>query len=123
MPAPVSRTTPGCRNGSGWRWAGLARSTCGGTIAYATYRSSSRARSTVRPTRRLATYASPVRIGPPTLPQAANNDKPRAPVIMSGPVRPPLVVVLVAVVVIALGETAGGAMSRLRPQIERYAAA
>src|SRR5437667_2600393 len=61
---------------------------------------------------------------PPTLPQAANNDKPRAPVIMSGPVRrPPLVVVLVAVVVIALGETAGAAMSRLRPQIERYAAA
>jgi len=43
---------------------------------------------------------------------------------MSGPVRrPPLVVVLVAVVVIALGETAGAAMSRLRPQIERYAAA
>ena len=43
---------------------------------------------------------------------------------MSGPVRrPPLVVVLIAVVVIALGETAGAAMSRLRPQIERYAAA
>jgi hypothetical protein len=43
---------------------------------------------------------------------------------MSGPVRrPPLVVVLVAIVVIALGETAGAAMSRLRPQIERYAAA
>ena len=43
---------------------------------------------------------------------------------MSGPVRrPPLVVVLVALVVIALGETAGAAMSRLRPQIERYAAA
>lgn len=42
---------------------------------------------------------------------------------MSGPVRrPPLVVVLVAVVVIALGETAGAAMSRLKPQIERYAA-
>ena len=42
---------------------------------------------------------------------------------MSGPVRrPPLVVVLVAIVVIALGETAGAAMSRLRPQIERYAA-
>src|SRR5438093_10800262 len=43
---------------------------------------------------------------------------------MSGPVRrPPLVVVRIAVVVIALGETAGAAMSRLRPQIERYAAA
>jgi len=43
---------------------------------------------------------------------------------MSGPVRrPPLVVVLVAIVVIALGETAGAAMSRLKPQIERYAAA
>jgi hypothetical protein len=43
---------------------------------------------------------------------------------MSGPVRrPPLVVVLVAMVVIALGETAGAAMSRLKPAIERYAAA
>jgi hypothetical protein len=42
---------------------------------------------------------------------------------MSGPVRrPPLVVVLVAVVVIALGETAGAAMARLKPQLERYAA-
>lgn len=37
--------------------------------------------------------------------------------------RPPLLVVLVAVVVIALGETGGAAMSRLKPQIERYAAA
>src|SRR2546425_5595656 len=34
--------------------------------------------------------------------------------------RPPLAVVLVAVVVIALGETGGAAMSRLKPQIERY---
>jgi hypothetical protein len=43
---------------------------------------------------------------------------------MSGPVRrPPLVVVLVAIVVIALGETAGAAMSQLKPAIERYAAA
>jgi hypothetical protein len=43
---------------------------------------------------------------------------------MSGPVRrPPLVVVLVAMVMIALGETAGAAMSRLKPAIERYAAA
>jgi hypothetical protein len=43
---------------------------------------------------------------------------------MSGPVRrPPLVVVLVAMVVIALGETAGAAMSQLKPAIERYAAA
>src|SRR3989442_1604332 len=37
--------------------------------------------------------------------------------------RPPLAVVLVAVVVIALGETGGAAMSRLKPQIERYVAA
>lgn len=37
--------------------------------------------------------------------------------------RPPLVVVLVALLVLALGETAGAVMSRLRPQIERYAAA
>src|SRR5256885_17269488 len=36
---------------------------------------------------------------------------------------PPLAVVLVAVVVIALGETGGAAMSRLKPQIERYVAA
>jgi hypothetical protein len=43
---------------------------------------------------------------------------------MSGPVRrPPLVVVLVAIVVIALGETAGAAMSQLKPAIARYAAA
>src|SRR5437867_3334243 len=37
--------------------------------------------------------------------------------------RPPLAVVLVAVVVIALGETGGAAMSRLKPQIGRYVAA
>jgi hypothetical protein len=44
--------------------------------------------------------------------------------LMSGPVRrPPLVVVLVAMVVIALGETAGAAMSQLKPAIARYAAA
>jgi hypothetical protein len=44
--------------------------------------------------------------------------------LMSGPVRrPPLVVVLVAMVVIALGETAGAAMSQLKPAIQRYAAA
>jgi hypothetical protein len=44
--------------------------------------------------------------------------------LRSGPVRrPPLVVVLVAIVVIALGETAGAAMSQLKPAIERYAAA
>jgi len=43
---------------------------------------------------------------------------------MSGPVRrPPLVVVLVAVLIIALGETGGAAMSQLKPAIERYAAA
>ena len=36
--------------------------------------------------------------------------------------RPPLVVVLVAVVILALGETGGAAMSQLRPAIERYAA-
>ncbi len=37
--------------------------------------------------------------------------------------RPPLLVVLVALVVIALGETAGAAMSQLRGPIQRYAAA
>jgi hypothetical protein len=37
--------------------------------------------------------------------------------------RPPLIVVLVAVVVIALGETGGAAMSQLRPSIARYAVA
>src|SRR5262245_14587099 len=37
--------------------------------------------------------------------------------------RPPLVVVFIALVVIALGETAGALMTRLRPQIERYARA
>jgi hypothetical protein len=45
-------------------------------------------------------------------------------VLMSASVRrPPLAVVLVATVMLALGETAGAAMSRLRPEIERYAAA
>jgi hypothetical protein len=43
---------------------------------------------------------------------------------MSGTVRrPPLGVVLVALVMLALGETAGAAMSRLKPEIQRYAAA
>ena len=37
--------------------------------------------------------------------------------------RPPLVVVLLAVIVMALGETAGAVMSQLRPQTERYALA
>ena len=37
--------------------------------------------------------------------------------------RPPLGVVLVALVMLALGETAGAAMSRLKPEIQRYAAA
>ena len=37
--------------------------------------------------------------------------------------RPPLAVVLVAVLVIALGETGGAAMSQLRPSIDRYASA
>jgi hypothetical protein len=37
--------------------------------------------------------------------------------------RPPLLVVLVAVVLIALGETGGAALSQLRPSVERYAAA
>src|SRR5262245_28355460 len=47
-----------------------------------------------------------------------------ATVLMSAPVRrPPFGVVLVALVMLALGETAGAAMSRLKPQIERYAAA
>ena len=43
---------------------------------------------------------------------------------MSRPVRrPPLAVVLVAIVMMALGETAGAAMSKLKPEIQRYAAA
>lgn len=37
--------------------------------------------------------------------------------------RPPPLVVLVAMVLIALGETAGAVMSQLRPAIDRYAAA
>ena len=37
--------------------------------------------------------------------------------------RPPLVVVLIAVIVIALGETGGAALSQLRPQTERFAGA
>lgn len=37
--------------------------------------------------------------------------------------RPPLAVVLVAVLMIALGETGGAAMSQLRPSIDRYATA
>jgi hypothetical protein len=37
--------------------------------------------------------------------------------------RPPLAVVFVGLVVIALGETAGAVMSQLRPQVERYAQA
>ena len=58
------------------------------------------------------------------MPQAANNDKPGAAMIMSRPVRrPPLAVVLVAIAMMALGETAGAAMSQLKPQIQRYAAA
>src|SRR5215471_4760474 len=44
--------------------------------------------------------------------------------IMSATVtRPPFAVVLVAIVMMALGETAGAAMSRLKPEIQRYAAA
>ena len=58
------------------------------------------------------------------MPQAANNDKPGAAMIMSRPVRrPPLAVVLVAIAMMALGETAGAAMSQLKPQIQRYAGA
>ena len=37
--------------------------------------------------------------------------------------RPPLVIIFVAVLVIALGETAGAVMSQLRPQLDRYARA
>src|SRR5262249_38315232 len=45
-------------------------------------------------------------------------------VLMSAPVRrPPLAVVLVALVMLALGETAGAVMSRLKPETQRYAAA
>jgi hypothetical protein len=44
--------------------------------------------------------------------------------VTSGAVkRPPLLVVLVALVLIALGETAGAAMSQLRAPIQRYASA
>jgi hypothetical protein len=78
-------------------------------------------------------------MGGPTLPQAARNDKSAArcycraafcdfhptqhrrdPIALR---RPPLAVVLVAVLVIALGETGGAAISQLRPAVERYAAA
>src|SRR5207245_5633194 len=97
-------------------------STNAGCLVTSSTRSPSR--YTARPSRRLATYASPPRMSAPTLPQAANNDKPRAAMIMSGPVRrPPLAVVLVAISMLALGETAGAVMSRLKPQIQRYAAA
>ena len=34
--------------------------------------------------------------------------------------RPPLAVVFMGFVLIALGETAGAVMSELRPQVERY---
>jgi hypothetical protein len=37
--------------------------------------------------------------------------------------RPPLAVVMLAILIIALAETGGAAMSQLRPQIERYARA
>jgi hypothetical protein len=37
--------------------------------------------------------------------------------------RPPLMVVLVAIVTLALGETGGAVISQLRPAVERYAAA
>ncbi|MBI4636843.1 MAG: hypothetical protein HY727_10890 [Candidatus Rokubacteria bacterium] len=37
--------------------------------------------------------------------------------------RPPLVVILVGLLMIALGETGGAAMSQLRPQIDRHARA
>src|SRR5215475_2029508 len=47
-----------------------------------------------------------------------------ATVVMSAPVRrPPLAVVLIALVILALGETAGAAMSRFRSEIQRFAAA
>src|SRR4029450_9138026 len=78
-------------------------------------------RNTDRPSRRLATYAAPLRISAPTLPQAANNDKPGGAGVVSRPVsRPPLAVILVAIAMMALGETAGAAMSQLKPQIQRY---
>src|SRR5713226_4515520 len=73
-------------------------STNAGCLVTSSIRSPSR--YTDRPSRRLATYASPLRMSAPTLPQAANNDKPRAAMIMSGAV-----------------------MSRLKPEIQRYAAA
>src|SRR5256712_12720331 len=97
-------------------------STNAGCLVTSSIRSPSR--YTDRPSRRLATYASPLRMSAPTLPQAANNDKPVAAMIMSGPWRaPPLAVVLVAVSMLALGETAGAVMSRLKPEIQRCAAA
>lgn len=67
------------------------------------------------------------------LPQAARNDK--SPARCYHPAtsapggnlielrRPPLAIVLVAVLVMALGETGGAAMSQLRPSIDRYATA
>src|SRR5436309_398898 len=51
-------------------------STNAGCLVTSSTRSPSR--YTARPSRRLATYASPPRMSAPTLPQAANNDKPRA---------------------------------------------
>ncbi len=39
------------------------------------------------------------------------------------PKQPPLVVVLVAMLILALGETGGAAMSQLRPALQRWAAA
>jgi hypothetical protein len=78
-------------------------------------------------------------MGGPTLPQATRNDKSSArcyclassatvsqsrhrgdPIALR---RPPLAIVLAAVLVIALGETGGAAMSQLRPVIQRQAAA
>src|SRR2546427_237280 len=52
-------------------------STNAGCLVTSSTRSPSR--YTARPSRRLATYASPLRIGGPTLPQAAGNDKRRGP--------------------------------------------
>src|SRR5437016_6686448 len=54
------------------------------------------------------------RVGPTLVPAEASRTRMR---------RPPLVVVFVALLVIALGETAGAVISQLRPQIVRYAQA
>jgi hypothetical protein len=67
-----------------------------------------------------------IAVGAPPRP-TVGNVRPRVPFRLGvgrvGVRRPPLVVVLVAVFVIALGETAGAVMSQLRSPVDRYARA